>query len=199
MRFSLNSVLLISIVIFMYQCLIILNSQGTKFEDSSSPLSFEKVNVAETENGLVKIYWELIGMKQDDPKLIEYIKKNVLIKPNYSQPLNLSKHTKCCKKLGGQHGQAFEVENILGLKTSQKDTKGFFIEAGAVDGEYLSNTLFFEMKYSWTGLLVEPNPTSLKELYRKNRNHTFSRIVSLPNLRLKLSILKCQMFLVVLL
>ena len=69
-RFSLNSVLLISIVIFMYQCLIILNSRGTKFENSSSPLPFEKVNVAETENGLVKIYWELIGMKQDDPKLI---------------------------------------------------------------------------------------------------------------------------------
>ena len=68
--------------------------------------------------------------------------------------MNLSKHTKCCKKLGGQHGQAFEVENILGLKTSQKDTKGFFIEAGAVDGEYLSNTLFFEMKYRQVKLLV---------------------------------------------
>ena len=62
--------MLISIVIFMYQCLIILNSRGTKFEDSSSSLSLEKVNVAETENGLVKIYWELIGMKQDDQKLI---------------------------------------------------------------------------------------------------------------------------------
>jgi len=153
----------------MYQCLTILNLRATEFEDNSLPLSLKKVNVAETENGLVKIYWELIGMKQDDPKLIEYIRKNILIKPDYSEPLNLSKHTKCCKKLRGQFGQAFQVENLLGLKTSQKDTKGFFIEAGAVDGEYLSNTLFFEMKYSWTGLLVEPNPTSLKELYKKHR------------------------------
>ena len=57
----------------------------------------------------------------------------------------------------------------LGLKSTQKDTKGFSIEAGAVDGEYLSNTLFFEMKYDWTGLLVEPNPAQLKELYTKHR------------------------------
>ena len=57
----------------------------------------------------------------------------------------------------------------LGLKSTQKDTKGFFIEAGAVDGEYLSNTLLFEMKYDWTGLLVEPNPAQLKELYTKHR------------------------------
>ena len=58
---------------------------------------------------------------------------------------------------------------ILGLKTSKKDTKGFFIEAGAADGEYLSNSLFFEMKYSWTGLLVEPNPNLLSQLYKKYR------------------------------
>ena len=35
-------------------------------------------------------------------------------------------------KMGGQFGQPFEVEKILGLKSSKKDTqKGFFIEAGA--------------------------------------------------------------------
>ena len=70
--------------------------------------------------------------------------------------------------MGGQ-GQPYEVEKILGLNGTQKDKKGFFIEAGAVDGEYLSNTLFFEMKYDWTGLLVEPNPAQLKELYTKHR------------------------------
>ena len=84
----------------MYQCLIILNSRATEFEENHSQLSLEKVNVAKTEDGLVKIYWELIGMKQDNPKLIEYIRKHVLIKPDYSEPLNLSRHIKCCKKLG---------------------------------------------------------------------------------------------------
>ena len=35
---------------------------------------------------------------------------------------------------------------------------GFFIEAGAEDFLTHSNSLLFELKYNWTGLLVEPNP-----------------------------------------
>ena len=46
----------------------------------------------------------------------------------------------------------------------------FFIEAGAFDGEMKSNSLYFEMKYNWTGLLVEPNPTLVSMLVRKQRN-----------------------------
>ena len=70
--------------------------------------------------------------------------------------------------MGGQ-GQPYEVEKILGLNGTQKDKKGFFIEAGAADGETISNTLYFETKYDWTGLLVEPNPNLLKKLYAKER------------------------------
>ena len=34
--------------------------------------------------------------------------------------------------MGAQYGQPYQVEDVLGLKTSKKDTKkGFFIEAGA--------------------------------------------------------------------
>ncbi|KAK7082407.1 hypothetical protein SK128_022335 [Halocaridina rubra] len=46
---------------------------------------------------------------------------------------------------------------------------GFFIEAGALDGEYLSNTLHLEAEYGWSGLLIEPNPISFHELVKKNR------------------------------
>jgi hypothetical protein len=35
---------------------------------------------------------------------------------------------------------------------------GFFVEAGASDFVTGSNSLWFEMKYNWTGVLVEPNP-----------------------------------------
>jgi hypothetical protein len=70
--------------------------------------------------------------------------------------------------MGGQ-GQPYEVEKILRLNGTQKDTNGFFIEAGAADGETISNTLYFETKYDWTGLLVEPNPNLLKKLYAKER------------------------------
>ena len=44
---------------------------------------------------------------------------------------------------------------------------GFFIEAGAYDGEVFSNTLFYELKQNWTGLLIEPNPDAFEELNKK--------------------------------
>ena len=35
---------------------------------------------------------------------------------------------------------------------------GTFVEAGAYDGIYYSNSLFFEQYLGWTGICVEPNP-----------------------------------------
>ena len=46
---------------------------------------------------------------------------------------------------------------------------GFFIEAGAYDGESYSNSLFFEMKFNWTGILVEANPDAFAEMKLKHR------------------------------
>ena len=46
---------------------------------------------------------------------------------------------------------------------------GFFIEAGAFDGELYSNTLLLEMRHNWTGLLVEPLPEAYQALLTKNR------------------------------
>ena len=52
---------------------------------------------------------------------------------------------------------------------SQK-RNGFFVECGAVDGVFLSNTLFFELQRSWTGLLIEPNPKYFQQILHTNRN-----------------------------
>lgn len=52
--------------------------------------------------------------------------------------------------------------------TNIKD--GYFVEAGAFDGEFLSNTLVFEMKLNWTGLLVEPEPHNFATLQAKRRH-----------------------------
>lgn len=46
---------------------------------------------------------------------------------------------------------------------------GVFFEAGAFDGEYLSNTLMYELKYNWTGVLVEASAFSYQKLLEKNR------------------------------
>jgi len=44
------------------------------------------------------------------------------------------------------------------------------LECGAYDGEFLSNTLSVEMKWNWTGLLIEANPVNYEKLLKKGRN-----------------------------
>ena len=46
---------------------------------------------------------------------------------------------------------------------------GFFVEAGACDGIFLSNTYLLEKQYHWNGICAEPNPFYFKDLL-KNRN-----------------------------
>ena len=66
--------------------------------------------------------------------------------------------------INGQIGAPIIVDKILGKKQN-----GFFIEAGAVDGLFLSNTIMFELKRNYTGVLIEPssNYTTLRLRNRK--------------------------------
>ena len=48
-------------------------------------------------------------------------------------------------------------------------TNGFFIEAGAHDGEDYSNSLLFEMKRNWTGILIEADPFVFQKMQSRNR------------------------------
>ena len=64
----------------------------------------------------------------------------------------------------GQFGQPIEVAKLFKNKKN-----GFFIEAGAYDGEKFSNTLLFETTLNWTGILIEPNPKYFEDLLNKNR------------------------------
>jgi len=45
----------------------------------------------------------------------------------------------------------------------------FFIECGANDGEFLTNTIGLEANLNWTGLLIEASPSLFKQLRSKNR------------------------------
>ena len=67
-------------------------------------------------------------------------------------------------KLNGQANQPILIDEKI---FKNRIRNGFFIEAGAYDGEVISNTLFFELKQSWTGLLIEPNPDAFEELNKK--------------------------------
>ena len=106
---------------------------------------------------------DVIGLHQDDPLLIKAIQEKYLTFHKEGSTYNLSTNP----KLDGQFGQADTIEKLFRGKKN-----GFFVEAGAFDGEAFSNTLLFELKHNWTGLLVEPNP----DLYQGQAHDIFSRI-----------------------
>ena len=77
-------------------------------------------------------------------------------------------------KLNGQANQPILIDEKI---FKNRIRNGFFIEAGAYDGEILSNTLFFELKQRWTGLLIEPNPDAFELLKKKVRQYTKVRLL----------------------
>jgi len=67
-----------------------------------------------------------------------------------------------------QIGQDEWVNSILNDKKN-----GYFVELGACDGLYLSNTLYFEKNLDWNGICIEPNDNYIEDL-RKNRKCNIS-------------------------
>lgn len=96
-----------------------------------------------------------------NPLLINHI-MSTMIKPSGTSPvLEFPEGIK-------SKGQKNQVDRILQHFNNKKN--GFFIEAGAWDGEQLSNTIFLETQLGWTGLLVEPNKGAFDLLVTKKRN-----------------------------
>ena len=100
---------------------------------------------------------------QEDPYLVDAVKRSFLIEPDFEKnylfdvpvdKLNLNGHSELPQ----------DVDDLI-FKNNLRN--GFFLEAGATDGESGSNTLFFELERNWTGLLVEPLPYKLAEKNRK--------------------------------
>jgi len=116
------------------------------------------------EDGSVKLPMSVLvegpfELSQEDPFLIDYIKRQMKGPAEEGSSLWLAKPITT-----GQIGQALEVVDYYAGKRA-----GVFVEAGAWDGEYLSNTLYLETNYTWTGLLVEPNQDAFRLLEKRNR------------------------------
>ncbi|CAG7837303.1 unnamed protein product, partial [Allacma fusca] len=62
-------------------------------------------------------------------------------------------------------GQSAVIRRLF----KNRQTPGFFVECGALDGETRSNTLYLERVLSWKGLLVEADPINYEKLSHKYR------------------------------
>lgn len=96
-----------------------------------------------------------------DDEYVEFV-RGLIKAPAKGKPLNLTIKN---KSDFSQVGQSKFIDELLKSKRN-----GFFIEAGAHDGEHVSNTLFFEIERGWTGLLIEPVPSNYVNIFSKNRN-----------------------------
>ncbi|KAK4321737.1 hypothetical protein Pmani_007477 [Petrolisthes manimaculis] len=103
----------------------------------------------------------LTKLLQDHPLLVEYAKS--LLDPPSSLPLNLTKPHLTHFSQSGQ--TQYAVLHFLGAMKG-----GFFVEAGALDGEFLSNSLYLEREREWWGLLVEAVPDSYSLLRQRHRH-----------------------------
>lgn len=98
--------------------------------------------------------------------LILVIKHELIQAPmDYEIPYNFSKPLKDIDLIG--EGQPIVINNRI-FKNRIKN--GFYIEAGAFDGEHSSNSLYYEVVHGWNGLLVEPNPDAYRDMLSKVKN-----------------------------
>ncbi|XP_013411228.1 uncharacterized protein LOC106174280 [Lingula anatina] len=98
-----------------------------------------------------------------DPRLLEFVRRRLLYAPS-KRPRNLTTPN----AIHYSHsGQSKVIDKCLRQKPD-----GFFVEAGAWDGEKDSNSLFFEISRNWTGILIEPDPRNFEQLVTKNRAAT---------------------------
>lgn len=120
-------------------------------------------------------------LDQEDPKLIEAIRTKYLTPPSTKEyEFDYSIRSRRDGEdqyphIQGQYLQPPLIDKIF----NRSKWDGFFIEAGAHDGYLISNSLYFELKYNWTGLLVEPNPEIQSKLAQSGRKawtfpHCFS-------------------------
>ncbi|XP_047485923.1 uncharacterized protein LOC125037005 [Penaeus chinensis] len=103
-------------------------------------------------------------LEAEDPRVITWIREEHLHQPS-SLPyyLEIGKNVDFTKL---EYWQRVH-EGIMQMMDGKRG--GFFLEAGALDGYYQSNTFFLERDLGWTGLLVEPNPVFFEALLARHR------------------------------
>ena len=104
---------------------------------------------------------DLNCLAADDPELVETIKTDIL-RPPSSDQYNRDMVSQDQETSYSETAQDIFLDKVV-FKEKVKD--GFFVEAGADEFVGGSNTLRFEMRHNWTGVLVEPNPSRFPRGY----------------------------------
>ncbi|XP_042222401.1 uncharacterized protein LOC121866771 [Homarus americanus] len=111
-------------------------------------------------------------MSADDPEAIRLLRGQYIHPPSYL-PYNLKESEENKDFIYLLYKTVYPswafTDSILKDLFGKEQPAGFFVEAGALDGEYLSNTLWLERHRGWTGLLVEAEPDSYATLRKKHR------------------------------
>ena len=106
---------------------------------NSSELQFLKSDFFPSEiSSLEDIREDLERISDDNPGFIKYVQNRLVPPAPQNSSLRLHKSIQT-----GQIGQAEEV-----IKYFKGKSHGIFVEAGAFNGEYLSNTLYLEVNYN---------------------------------------------------
>ncbi|XP_068233800.1 protein Star-like [Palaemon carinicauda] len=113
----------------------------------------------------------------DDSELLEYI-RNEILQPPSDQPYDLLGKANIALK-GIDESEVF-YNHVL-WEVFKDKRNGFFVEAGALDGETMSNTLTLERELNWTGLLIEPDELDYKSLTIKHRKAWTANVCLSPN------------------
>jgi len=90
------------------------------------------------------------------------IESNLLFQNNQTRFLEF-----CAEQRHTSKSQLFQ--DLLVIYLLKEKRNGFFVEFGAADGVFLSNSFLLEDKYDWEGILCEP-AKSWKEALSKNRS-----------------------------
>ncbi|XP_069949709.1 protein Star-like [Cherax quadricarinatus] len=102
-----------------------------------------------------------------DPRIVSELRAHYLAPPS-TLPYNLTHYSNPeVLVLSKSFGWDFYHHYIKFFFGDQRS--GFFLEAGALDGEFLSNTLWLERNLAWSGLLIEADPSNYQHLMWKRR------------------------------
>ncbi|XP_068207403.1 uncharacterized protein [Palaemon carinicauda] len=172
-RFNTKTYILILLGIFFSSGVL---SKWKRGADVAGPeASWDLPNHLIEDDNNLKSLDEIMSMAKgpvsaDDPELIKQLRRAYLYPPS-SQPYNLKEgepediiYTDYKKVFPSWAFINSVLEDLF-----YDGPPGFFVEAGALDGEYLSNTLQLEVRKSWSGLLVEADRKSFDILRKKNR------------------------------